>query len=779
MRDANGLAAAFHCSTNPFFIASEKGFFVLARLRAGGLLRLLFLVFALHLAAVAQHPDLPPSTYEINAIEFKGNETFDSDALRNAIILKETPGGFSKFLYRTFGEKLGSKPEYFDNFTHEADRVRLTEFYQRQGFYQTAITDTFTVDTSSRRVDIFYSIQENKRSLIDTVIYRGLSNVSQDISEKIFKEPILQHGMPYESDKASAEISRVITILGNNGYPFAGLDRDSSKAVRYASTNNFMLKYVFNTGQLRTFGEVAVRVNPPREDITDNLAVRELDFKPGDIYSREKMASSESNLNRLDLFETATVDTLSDSTKSAARDSVRSAAMDSSKAASNDTVKSFAVDSTARAIKDSGDIAARTGHTAEHAGPSTPAIPMLVTVHPRPRNELSPEILASDENNAFNLGLGLGYTNHNFFGDARTFSARVRGRTQTIRELFQGKGLRDTTVIGAVSLEFQVLQPYLFTRTLSGSWTSSISAEKLTPYILLSILRNKMGLSNRFATYTYGFFDWTLERINPELLVDTTQFPNAQQQISEANQPQFNSIITFTLQRDKTNDIFSPTSGFFNSISLEESGILPKLFPGFVSGLPFTQYYKVTLFERLYYDLTSTKFNILALKMKGGYQDKYGESRYLPVSIPLNRRFFAGGSGSVRGWKARDLGAMSDEFLQFGGNFILEGSAELRVHHFRGFGKAGFINLENLWAVYFFDFGNVWGDISDFKPKQIAMAAGIGIRYETFFGPFRLDYGFRVYDPKEYPGHQTIFQKQFLGETLTNAVFHIGIGHAF
>ncbi|MBI3765311.1 MAG: BamA/TamA family outer membrane protein, partial [Ignavibacteriales bacterium] len=116
---------------------------------------------------------------------------------------------------------------------------------------------------------------------------------------------------------------------------------------------------------------------------------------------------------------------------------------------------------------------------------------------------------------------------------------------------------------------------------------------------------------------------------------------------------------------------------------------------------------------------------------------------------------------------------------QFGGNFIFEGSAELRVNHFRGFGKLGFIKFDNIWGVYFLDFGNIWSDISDFKMKEIAIAAGFGFRYDTFFGPFRVDYGFRLYDPKEEVGRQTIFRKQFWGETFSNGVIHFGIGHAF
>lgn len=659
---------------------------------------------------------------EIDRIEFIGHEAFDADALRGVLMLKETPGGFSKFFYKTFGEKLGSKPEYFDKILLEEDQKRLIEFYERHGFYQRVINSAFSIDTGDQRVNILFTIREGIRSLVDSVRYVGLDGVPVLVVEKILKEPILYKGIQYESGKSSLEIQRILAILVNNGYPSAKFDAEHSTAERFVSTNNFVLTYVFTPGDVRTFGDVAVRVEPSRDDITDHLAIRHLDFQKGDLYSREKIISSEGNLNRLGLFETATIDSLSN-----------------------------------------------------HDSNQVSTIPMVITARPRPRNELSPELIISDENNAFNLGAGLGYTNNNFFGDARIFNARIRAQTQSIRELIQGGGFRDTAVVGTVNLEFQILQPYLFTRTLSGSWTSSISAEKQIFYIL-SILRNKMGLSNRFATYTYGFLDWTLERVNTEFLLDTFQLQNVTRTLPER---QFNSIITFTLQRDKTNDIFSPTEGFFNSISLEESGLLPKLFPGVVSGLPFTQYYKVTLFERWYQDLTPTRFNILALKLKGGYQAKYGESRSLPISIPLNRRFFAGGSGSIRGWKARGLGDMPNEQLQFGGNFIFEGSVEMRVNHFRGFGKLGFIRLENLWAVYFLDFGNVWTDISDFMPRDIAISAGIGFRYETFFGPFRIDYGFRVYDPKDRAGHQSIFQKQFFGETLRNAIFHIGIGHAF
>ena len=258
--------------------------------------------------------------------------------------------------------------------------------------------------------------------------------------------------------------------------------------------------------------------------------------------------------------------------------------------------------------------------------------------------------------------------------------------------------------------------------------------------------------------------------------MDSSRYQGVFSAFRDEDREQFNSILSFTLQSDHTNDPFSPTEGYFRSISLEESGILPKLV---TVGLPFTQYYKTTLMGRWYRDLTSTRYNILALKAKTGYQDTYGESKTTDAHIPLNRRFFAGGSGSVRGWKARELGAMNDDLLELGGNFILEGSVEMRVNYMRGFGKFLGLKLDNVWGVYFLDVGNVWSDLKSFAIRDVAVAAGVGFRYESFFGPFRIDYGFRVYDPKGEGARQSIFHKKFFGETLGDAVIHFGIGHAF
>ncbi|MDI6767067.1 MAG: BamA/TamA family outer membrane protein [Bacteroidota bacterium] len=667
---------------------------------------------------------------EIKNIEFKGNNVIKTDVLKTVIRSKETSSKYSQFIYRIVSEKLGSKPEYYNSDILVEDIKQLQVFYKRSGYYHSVISyDTF-IDQGRKGVNILFNIEENRQSYIDSIVYEGLEKLPQGVQSQLFKEPIIKKGTPYFSEKASAEIGRVLDFLSNNGYPAARYDSENSGAYEFMSTHNFFLKFVFIIGTYCTFGDATIKIDPPRKDLVDKLVIRHLDFKSGEMYNREKINSSERNLNRLAIFESARID-----------------------------------------------------HPSVINSSSSSILPVEIFIRPRAKNEISPEFIVSDEGGYFNLGLGLGYTNRNFFGDARTFSANLRIRTQDIQrwnfdDVFGVKGLRDLSVKGAIELQFQVLQPYFFTRSLSASWTSSVSAEKQELYIL-SILRNRIGFSNQFATYTYGYLDWTLERVRPDILQDTVELESVLKVLRQEDQPQFNSILTLTLQRDKTNDVFSPTEGFFNSISIEESGILPKYLPSIRSGLPFTQYYKFTLLGRWYRDLTWRRFNILAWKLKSGYQNKYGESKYSQVSIPLNRRFFAGGSGSVRGWNARELGAMPSELIQFGGNFVFEGNVEMRVSHFQGWGKFGFINLENILGVYFLDFGNIWSDITKFAPKDIAVGAGFGLRYVTFFGPFRLDYGMRLHDPLQREGKRTVFQKRFFAETLSDGVLHFGIGHAF
>ena len=130
-----------------------------------------------------------------------------------------------------------------------------------------------------------------------------------------------------------------------------------------------------------------------------------------------------------------------------------------------------------------------------------------------------------------------------------------------------------------------------------------------------------------------------------------------------------------------------------------------------------------------------------------------------------------GGGNSLRGWRAQTGGILEDPTQ--GGKFLVEGSWEWRR---KPFPQRSF--LYPVWGVLFLDYGNVWESGRDFKLNQVALSTGFGIRYDTFVGPVRVDFGFKLYDP--LGGENTKWLWQQPSEIFKNKfAIQFGLGNAF
>jgi len=691
-----------------------------------------FLIAALVAAAVAPSPlaaqPAETSRYEISSVTFEGLKSFNTNELRTLMATRETPGAFNKFLYNTISERLGRQDEYFNAVTLGADVERLRKFYRNHGFSEVLIDTLLPLSGEDGMMNITIRITEGYRSLIEQVVYRGIVDVPVTIWEDLRRSPNISPGDPYSSQLLEDEVKRILRLYANNGFPNAEFVRDSSYARRYASSRNYVVKLMFDPGHRYVFGGITVQqevdtlnAESPRDDISEEIILRQMDYQPGEFFSLEKKISSERSLNRLGIFDLRSLDI-------------------------------FVPPRTDSAI----------------------SIPSRVTIRPRDKHELAPELLVSDKDGAFNLGAGLGYTNRNFLGGARTFNARLRFQTQTIGN-FPDYFRVNEDAVSNLDLTFEVVQPYIFTNKIKGTWSFSFILDKQKPY-LQNILRNKFGFAGQQAEFTTSVLEWTLEAVDLQKNENfAASDPSVQRQLGYLQERQFNSILSFTMARDMTNDLFSPSAGFIHAVTVEEAGMLPLALTGLLPDLPYTQFVRGILVGRWYSDASERRFLILASKLKAGIEEKYGASRGdSSRTIPQTHRFFGGGGGSVRGWASRDLKARGDP--QLGGNFLLEASVECRVNIFQTM-RDGF--FDKSWLVGFVDVGNVWEDVNNFQFKSVAIATGIGVRWETLFGPFRLDWGIRVFDPTRAEGNQWITQRQLLGETFAEGVFHFGIGHAF
>lgn len=669
------------------------------------------------------------SHFEISSVKLEGNHTLTTKELEALMVTNETPGFFNKALH-SISDKLGKANEYLNTVTLGGDVEQLHRYYVNRGFSEVRIDTSLRFSPADSTVDILIRIDEGYQSTIDTLTYRGLQETSPPVRAEIAQNPRISQGDHFSSALLEQEIARVLRILNNQGYPNARYVRDSSHAWRYASTRNYAVVLTFDPRHLYWFGDIHIRQEVdtlrevlPRTDITDDIILKQLDYKPGDLYNLDEKITSEQNLNRLGLFDLRKLDT---------------------------------------PVPPEGD--------------TSRFIPSFITIRPRDRHEVSPELLVSDENGAFNLGTGISYTHRNFFGGARTFSTHLRFRTQTLNAFPNFFG-RNTDAVSNLDLTFEMLQPYILTNKVRGTWSFSFIVDKEKPY-LQNIFKNQFSLNDRLAEFTTGVLDWSLESIslhwNGNFRVDSTNAETLRQ-LRLIQPTQFNSILSFTISRDMSNDRFSPSEGFIHSATFEEAGVLPLLLKGAIPDLPFTQFYRVDLLGRWYFDLAGHRYSIFALKLRGGIEEKYGETRSDPTrGIPQTHRFFAGGSNSVRGWNSRDLIATGNP--QFGGNLIFEGSMEHRWNTLQSLHDDF---LDKIWLISFLDWGNLWSEVKDFQVRDIAIAAGLGLRYDTFFGPFRIDWGIRVYNPGEKPSQRWITQRKLLGQTFSEGIFHFGIGHAF
>jgi translocation and assembly module TamA len=98
------------------------------------------------------------------------------------------------------------------------------------------------------------------------------------------------------------------------------------------------------------------------------------------------------------------------------------------------------------------------------------------------------------------------------------------------------------------------------------------------------------------------------------------------------------------------------------------------------------------------------------------------------LDIPANRRLYAGGAGSVRGYELESLSPLVFGH-PIGGRSLLDGSIEAR-----------FKITETIGIVPFVDAGMAFDDsLPDFGAQHLAVGVGLGLRYFTAIGPIRLD----------------------------------------
>ena len=184
----------------------------------------------------------------------------------------------------------------------------------------------------------------------------------------------------------------------------------------------------------------------------------------------------------------------------------------------------------------------------------------------------------------------------------------------------------------------------------------------------------------------------------------------------------------------------------------------------------YSQYFKTELEYVKHWDLSLKK--VFAFRSFVGIAIPYGNSN----SIPFSRSYFAGGANDIRAWQPYSLGpGKSGGFFDFNeANLKMTFSTEFRFNVFGQLNAALFADAGNIWNV----FDDVQDEIYTFNGikslQDFALGTGLGFRYDFSFFVFRVDLGFKTYNPANEIGKRWFYDYDF-----AHSVFNFGINYPF
>lgn len=219
--------------------------------------------------------------------------------------------------------------------------------------------------------------------------------------------------------------------------------------------------------------------------------------------------------------------------------------------------------------------------------------------------------------------------------------------------------------------------------------------------------------------------------------------------------------LNWAMYRDHRNDLFRPTAGAYTALTAQLAG-------GLLGGD-----YHFFKWTAAWHDYRKMAVGTLAVRFKVGGARTYGPSRDQGADgVPYDDRFFAGGASTVRGYGNNSLGPQvtdADEldYLNYtsdvllpdnparGGNYLLLSNLEWRI-------PLPVLRRWGLATVAFFEGGNVWAELRDLQLRGFRLRSepgfptdpgstkgwdyryslGTGLRFDTPFGPVRVDVGF-------------------------------------
>ncbi len=398
------------------------------------------------------------------------------------------------------------------------------------------------------------------------------------------------------------------------------------------------------------------------------------------------------------------------------------------------------------------------------------------------------------ENNFIGIQLGVNWKNKNTFKGAEQLAVKVYGGYETsigraVRLNNLRLGTEVTLSIPKYAIPFFKVKENNFyppktTLLLGYEWFKKDIFFRKNLFRFQYEFTWKPNLQTQFtvAPVTVSYLQATnvTDSFKKEIAINPSLLLSVYSEAVLGSFASYTRTSSFRAKRNKT---------YFNA-SVELSGNIAGLVTGAkeyrsknIFGVPFAQYVKLDAD----YHFTKKMLNNIewANRIQIGIGLPYNNSKLLPFT----KLYTIGGSNSIRGFRTRTLGpgtykpTLDDQrfFQIIGGDYKLLGNTELRLPFTKQLSGALFVDAGNVWTKDTTLFG-IQGQLSNNFLKEIAVATGIGIRFDATVLLIRLDFGMPIRKPYLPDGERWVFKQIDIGSGAwrkENLILNIAIGLPF
>lgn len=657
-----------------------------------------------------------------------------------------------------FFRRIGQAPVIYDSNKAQRTLNDILQVLNNEGYLKAAIAQHN--DTTENKISVNYEvttgptyfIRNIKREIADSALNAIINNADTANS-------LLHQGMQYNSSVLNNERNRITSTLRNMGYYHFNKDyikytADTCKGSTMIDLAMAVKLYKANRNATPaehiqyTIGNVNY-ITDPQLHLRSNILPSNTLFKEGELFREEAEQLTYRYLNRLQAISYSNIRI-------------------------NERENSNLLD-------------------------------VDITTNHAKVKSMSFDIEGTNSAGDFGAAASIGFNHKNIFHGSEIFAIKLRGAYEAITGLEGYEGSSYIEMGGETSLTFPgFLLPFISKQFgATHNATSEISVQynfqnrpEFNRRVLSAAWRYRwsginMKEQHRFdlLEISYVRMPWISQTFKEQYL-DSLGKTNA---ILKYNyEDQLITKLGYTYAYNSLGNAVTSTYGknaHTFKFNIETSGnllslITPSLNTNYNSngqrtifGIAYAQYVKGD------FDITKSiridRNNSIAFHSSIGIAYPYGNSDILP----FEKRYFAGGANSVRGWNVRSLGPgrynnadQGINFINQSGDIKLNFSAEYRAMLFWKFSGAIFVDAGNIWTIKSYADQPGGQFRYDTFLQELAVAYGLGLRLNLDFFILRFDTGMKAIDPA-YSGNA---HYPFLHPSLKNDLtFHFAVGLPF